>query len=188
MNEEYKKIYEQIFTSDTEFSRKFSLEINQTLSSIRLPLKIRDNFWTELDQKGEDVTRITPMQRVGIRIRRYYSSTGFCYKTKNQFTQYFKEQNTAKLDMYFYGYSNPSETKLDSYIIFDYADFLKGRKNRKIPIKDTPQNLEHSKVFFDCWDLKDIEKHCRIFRKYGEIGLKKSEILGTETKLPDYWY
>lgn len=190
MSEEYKKIYEPIWLDDSAFSQKFSLEIHQILSQIKLPIKIMNNLGTFLDIKqGEDVTRIIPMTRVGIRVRRYYSETGFCYKTKNQFTQDFKERDTAKLDMYFYGYSNPSETKLDSYIIFDYADFVKGRKNRKIPIKDTPINRNHSLVPFNCWSLKDIEKNCRIFRKHGEIGCLKRELTVTETKLSDfYWY
>lgn len=189
MAEEHQDKYKLIFTSDLNFSKKFEAEIRYALSVIRLPPKIINNLGTYLDlKKGEDLSMREPLSRIGTRIRRYYSEKGFCYKTKNEFTQDFKEQATAELDRYFYGYSNPQETGLDSYIIFDYADFLKGRKNGKIPIKDTPKNNNHSQVSFNCWSLKGIEKHCRIFRKHGIIGRLKTEIPGTETKLPDYWY
>lgn len=172
----YYKRYHRIVHIDSEFSRRFMPTIKKILNETTLPKKIQNNVGTESDLKGHD---LTVTLQIGVRIRRYDNSLTRSYKEKyrcyveyDDFTEDDKERNTMEDDVYFFGYSHRDESGLHSYIIFDHQDFRKARENNLLRTIRR-KNYEHGLVWFTCYPIWDVIKHCKIYGKYGRIGWKE---------------
>jgi len=181
---DYKKRYKLRWNEDCEFSERFMPRIEEILNETTLPKKIQNNVGTEEDLKGHDLTVIL---QIGVRIRRYdnsitssYKGRYICYVNYDDFTEDDKERDTMKDHVYFFGYSLPDESGLKSYIIFDHNDFRKARDNKLLRCIRKP-NKEHGLVWFNCYPIWDIIKHCKIYGKYGRIGWKEKRSRYTKT-------
>lgn len=172
LSDDYKERFELRWNEDKAFSQQFMSGIKKTLNETVLPKKIKDNVGTEDDLKGHDLTIDTKFQ-TGVRIRRYSNpETGFCYVDCDDFTEDDKERDTMRDDIYFFGYSHLDESGLHSHIIFDHHDFRKARDNGWLR-STRRKNKEHGLVWFTCYPIWDIIKHCKIYGKYGRIGWKE---------------
>lgn len=168
VSDDYKTKYDFIFGEDLGFAQRLMPEVIRILQSITLPISFKDNMGTAEDSKGHDLTG-QPFH-VGVRVRRQK------YKHYKQFTQDDKERETMSCDLYFFGYATDDEQSLDSYLIFDGRAFEAGRGTERIPVSARCPNHKHSQVWFNCYDLADIEQHCAIYAQRGMAGIVQQQL------------
>jgi hypothetical protein len=178
--DEYKEHFHFIFTADIAFSRLFTLAANQIIVKNFALLVNHERHETENDlqkdlQGIDRSVKLPNLEGFGLRVRRDKPN----YIAWADFTVDDKEWIEGKSKYYVYGYGNSETKQFRFYILFNYQKLKELVEKATIKRRDRRPNKDHSRVYLNCYGIKDLYNNDLILDYGGEPDLIE-QILGKE--------